>query len=64
VPVELDTAIQENYAGSLLNTERLIDIHSGRIFGSVGALVVGIMAILFMPMAMTGVWMWVKRRSE
>jgi hypothetical protein len=65
VPVELNTVIQKHYAGSLLSTERLIlDIHSGRIFGSVGALVVDIMAILFILMAMTGVWIWVKRRSE
>lgn len=57
-------AIQADYASSLLSWERLIlDIHSGRLLGRLGVVLVDIMAILFVLMAVTGVWIWTRRRS-
>jgi len=57
-------AIQTAYAASLLSWERLIlDIHSGRVLGNIGVLLVDIMALLFIFMAVTGVWIWSRRRA-
>ena len=56
--------IQSDYAASLLSWERLIlDVHSGRLLGGLGVVLVDIMAILFVLMAATGVWIWTRRRS-
>ena len=68
VPVEtatdIATEIKADYAGSLLSWDRLIlDIHSGRFLGGLGVLLVDIMALLFMLMAISGVWIWSRRRS-
>ena len=65
VPEGLEAAIREHFRSTLLSVERLVlDLHSGRIFGAAGALLVDIMAVLFMLMAATGVWIWLRRRSE
>lgn len=61
---ELAALIQSDYSSSLLSWERLIlDIHSGRFLGGLGVVLVDIMALLFMFMAITGVWVWSRRRS-
>lgn len=55
--------IRSDYAGSLLTWDRVIlDIHSGRFFGGIGVVLVDIMAILFVLMALSGVWIWSRRR--
>jgi len=64
----LDTStaelIKSAYSGSLLSWDRLIlDVHSGRVLGSFGVLLVDIMAVLFALMAISGVWIWSRRRS-
>jgi len=54
---------QTPYRGKGLPGERVIlDIHSGRILGYVGVLLVDFMAILFLLLAMSGIWMWYKYR--
>lgn len=51
------------YRGKGLPLERVIlDIHSGRILGQAGVLLVDFMAILFLFLAISGVWMWLKYR--
>lgn len=61
---DLLNRVRQDYAGSLLTWERLLlDIHSGRVLGSWGVVLVDIMALLFVFMAMTGVWIWFRRRS-
>ena len=68
VPVDLPDAsserIRQDYAATLLSWERVIlDLHSGRVFGSFGVLLMDLMALLFLFMAITGVWIWSRRRS-
>lgn len=61
---ELSAVIASSYGDSLLSWERLIlDIHSGRVFGGFGAVLVDLMALLFVFMAATGVWIWSRKRS-
>jgi len=57
--------IGSDYAASLLSWERLVlDIHSGRFLGKFGVVLVDIMALLFVFMAVTGIWIWSRRRPS
>jgi len=63
IPDDLSEQLLTLYRGKGLPLERVImDIHSGRILGQAGVLLVDIMAILFLLLAMSGVWMWYKYR--
>lgn len=62
--LELRSQVQSDYAASLISWERLLlDIHSGRVLGSLGIVLVDLMALLFMLMAASGVWVWTRRRN-
>jgi hypothetical protein len=63
VPEKLSEQLLTLYRGKGLPLERVIlDIHSGRILGQAGVLLVDFMAVLFLLLAMSGVWMWLKYR--
>ena len=64
-PLELETALRQAYRGSGLTLERIIlDLHSGRILGNAGVLLVDAAAILFLLLACSGVWLWSRRRAS
>lgn len=43
-----------------VSVERLLlDLHSGRLFGKLGVYLMDLMAILFLFLAMSGIWAWV-----
>ncbi len=47
------------YRGNGLPLERIIlDLHSGRMFGTFGEYVMDIVALLFIFLALSGGWMW------
>ena len=55
----LKANILEQYRGTGLTAERtLLDLHSGRIFGKWGVYFVDLIAVLFVFIALTGIWMW------
>ncbi len=55
--------LQENHRQHALNWERvLLDLHSGRLFGPMGPWVMDIAALLFIVMAVTGIWIWGRKR--
>lgn len=61
--LQLKQAIQASWRGSGLPMERvMLDLHSGRILGSWGVYLVDAAAILFLLLAISGVWLWGKRR--
>jgi hypothetical protein len=67
-PVVLTPALQVRlasaYGDRMINLERLVlDLHSGRLIGSWGVVLMDLMALLFMTMAITGLWIWSKRRA-
>ena len=63
VPESLRTTLARRYAASLLTWERVVlDLHSGQLFGAAGRVLMDIMALLFILMALTGIWIWSKRR--
>jgi len=63
IPEKLSEQLLRLYRGKGLPLERvIIDIHSGRILGQAGVFLVDFMALLFLLLAMSGVWMWYKYR--
>ncbi len=59
IPEELKSDLFKQYRGSGLTIERvLLDLHSGRIVGYWGVYFVDLIAILFLILAFTGIWMW------
>jgi hypothetical protein len=69
VPVQpapaLRTALQQAYRGTGLTLEQvLLDIHSGRILGSHGIYLIDAAALLFLVLAISGVWLWARHLSS
>ncbi len=63
VPENIKSSLLKKYRGSGLTTERvLLDFHSGRIVGQWGVFFVDFIAILFLVLAITGVWLWWARK--
>lgn len=64
-PPELIPMLQKAYRGDGLTLERiLLDVHSGRILGNAGVLLVDAAAFLFMLLAISGIWLWSRRRAS
>jgi hypothetical protein len=62
LPGELRDILLKKYRGQGLTLERvLLDLHSGRLFGTFGVYIVDAAALLFLILAFTGVWMWMSR---
>lgn len=62
---DLSMALQTAYRGTGLSLERvMLDLHSGRILGNAGVYLVDAAAILFLLLAMSGVWLWTRRRRS
>lgn len=64
-PESLLRAITRQYRGDGLNLERvLLDLHSGRIFGSMGLLVYDLLALTLGFLAVSGVVLWFRGRRN
>ena len=64
-PKALQQAITRQYRGDGLSLERvLLDLHSGRIFGSVGILVYDLLALAVAFLAISGLVFWVRGRRN
>ena len=51
------------YRHTLLTTERLLqDLHSGRLFGTIGIWVVNLSVVLLIVLSITGLWIWWRSR--
>ncbi len=62
-PDAIQTAILQNYRGSGLPWERvLLDLHSGRLFGTVGPYFIDGAAVLLLLLSASGIYNWVRRR--
>ena len=59
----LKTNLSKAYRGKGLSVERVfLDLHSGRILGNFGVFLIDAAAILFLILAITGIWMWTRAR--
>jgi hypothetical protein len=64
-PAALYETLRRQYRGRGLTVERLLlDLHSGRILGSAGTLMLDVAALLMILLAVTGMWIWAKRRKS
>ena len=62
---QFEQALKASWRGTGLPLERvMLDLHSGRILGSRGVYLVDAAAALFLMLAVTGVWLWGKRRAS
>ncbi len=63
LPTELEQDLLYLYRGKGLSLERLLlDLHSGRLLGNAGVYIVDVAALLFIFLALSGSWMWWRRR--
>lgn len=68
-PVETPTAVNEaiqTYVRSHeITLERmLLDLHSGRLFGSLGQDIMSLAAVLFILLAISGIVIWLRKKSN
>ena len=64
-PGTLSKAITQQYRGDGLSLERvLLDLHSGRIFGSIGILVYDLLALAVGFLAISGLIFWLRGRRN
>lgn len=61
-PPAVQRSLLDQYRGSGLSWERLLlDLHSGRLFGAAGVLIMDLAAIALLLIALSGVWVWVTK---
>lgn len=64
LPETLEKTLIRKYRGKGLSLEKLImDLHSGMIFGAAGVYIMDLSAIIFIILAVSGWWLWLKRRA-
>jgi hypothetical protein len=64
LPESMEKNLVRLYRGRGLSLERAVaDLHSGRIFGSMGIYLIDISGIIFIVLTGTGWWLWFKRRA-
>jgi len=65
LPASLRTQVQEDERGHQISLDRVLrDLHSGRILGSFGSRLVDAAALLFMALAISGLWVWWRAKKE
>lgn len=64
LPEELRRQVEKAWRGEGLSLERvMLDLHSGRVLGVLGVLLVDAMALIFLFLAGSGIWLWWQRRQ-
>ena len=64
-PAELQKSITNLYRGEGLSLERvLLDLHSGRIFGSIGVLIYDLLALALGFLSISGLVLWFRGRRN
>lgn len=64
LPPPLAARLAADYRARVLTLERvLLDLHSGRLLGDLGVLLIDLAAVAFLLLATTGLWMWLVRNN-
>ncbi len=62
LPPAMEAELVERFLGNDVNWERLLlDLHSGRLFGAWGVIVVDVSAIILLLLALSGAWVWLTK---
>lgn len=65
IPAALADSLKRDFRENILPAERvMLDLHSGRIFGIHGPLLMDAAALVFLVLALTGFWMWLRRPRD
>ena len=63
-PKQLTTSIIDGYQGQEITWERIVlDLHSGRIAGGIGVLIMDLAALFLGYLALSGAWLYWRRRG-
>lgn len=63
-PAAITEAITHAYRGAGVSIERfLLDLHSGRLFGTLGVVVVNLASLVLVYLAASGLFLWARRQS-
>lgn len=64
-PTNINNQIQDHARGNEINYERvMLDLHSGRLFGSWGQNIMSISALLLIILAITGIIIWLQKKPN
>jgi hypothetical protein len=64
-PNNINTLIQKHARSNEINYERvLLDLHSGRLLGSWGQNIMSISAVLLLILALTGIFIWLRKKPN
>jgi hypothetical protein len=64
LPATLGAAIERSYRGPGVSVERLLyDLHNGRLFARAGVWILDAAGVVFIALSVTGLVLWIKRRS-
>jgi len=65
LPKQLSEEISHHFRQNIIPLERFIlDLHSGRIFGVAGVFFVDVATLLFIFLAFSGFWLWLRQRRH
>ncbi len=64
LPAEQRSKIEQFARPSILVEQVLIDLHSGRLFGVVGAWIITLIGVLALMLSISGVWTWWRIRQS
>lgn len=64
LPAELLATMERNSGGSISLERIILDLHSGRLFGTMGVWVMDLAAIAIAALSISGVFMWVRRAKR
>jgi hypothetical protein len=65
IPTKLSEQVAQDFRQNTIPLERFIlDIHSGRFFGIAGVLFVDLATLLFLFLAFSGFWLWLRQTRQ
>ena len=65
IPAKQQSWLRQHYRSQVLTLERvLLDIHSGRIIGNAGVVIVDLAALLFILLSGSGFWIWLQQQRK
>ncbi|HBQ44199.1 MAG TPA: hypothetical protein DD716_00890 [Thiomicrospira sp.] len=64
LPLSMQKIIEQDRNNGLTVERVLLDMHSGRFFGSLGTYVIDLFSIFFLILSLTGFWMYFKARRK
>ena len=64
LPIEVEQQLNQAKISHIISWEQLLtDIHTGRLFGGLGTLLIDLAALAILLLAITGLWSWSTRRK-